>query len=86
MNLNGLYTRGRQNSTSTITGKKQISTIAPILRVNRLRHHEDLEAFLDEDSALADIKSFLLFHKMATFELKHKQKCVILDLHRHTIC
>ena len=86
MNLNGIYTRGGQNSTSTITGTKQISTIAPILRVSRLRHYEDLEAFLDEDSAVADIKSLLLFYKMATFELTQKLTCVVLDLHRHTIC
>ena len=62
-NLNGLYTRGRHNSISTITATQKFNAIAPISRVNatelyiyRLRNYKDLEAFIDEVSAIADKK------------------------------
>ena len=64
--LHALYTRGRHNSTSTITATQKASSIAPILRVNatelyvyRLRNYKDLETVIDEVSAVADKKTLL---------------------------
>jgi len=74
-NLNGLYTRGRHNSISTITATQKFNAIAPIIRVNatelyiyRLRNYKDLEAFVDEVSAIADKKVLLDIYKLATAE------------------
>ena len=74
-NLNGLYTRGRHNSISTITATQKFNAIAPIIRVNatelyiyRLRNYKDLEAFIDEVSAIADKKILLDIYKLATAE------------------
>ena len=72
-NLNGLYTRGRHNSISTITATQKFNAIAPIIRVNatelyiyRLRNYKDLEAFIDEVSAIADKRILLDIYKLAT--------------------
>ena len=74
-NLNGLYTRGRHNSISTITATQKFNAIAPIIRVNatelyiyRLRNYKDLEAFIDEVSAIADKKILLDIYTLATAE------------------
>ena len=62
--LHALYTRGRHNSTSTITATQKFASIAPIIRVNatelfvyRLRNYQDLQTFIDEISALMDKKT-----------------------------
>ena len=64
--LHSLYTRGRHNSCSVITGTQKFSALAPIIRVNatelyvyRLRSYVDLEKFIDEVSAVADKKTLL---------------------------
>ena len=74
-NVNGLYTRGRHNSISTITATQKFNAIAPIIRVNatelyiyRLRNYKDLEAFVDEVAAIADKKVLLDIYKLATAE------------------
>ena len=74
-NLKGLYSRGRHNSISTITATQEFNAIAPIIRVNatelyiyRLRNYKDLEAFIDEVSAIADKKILLDIYKLATAE------------------
>ena len=71
--LNGLYTRGGQNSISTITATPKFNAIAPIIQVHatawfiyRLRNSKDLEAFVDEVSAVADKKTLLEIHKLST--------------------
>ena len=61
--LHQLYVRGRHNSISTITSTQKYNVIAPIVRVNatqlyvfRLRNYKDLEAIVEELSAITDKK------------------------------
>ena len=65
--LHALYTRGRHNSMSTITSTQKFTALSPIIRVNatqlfiyRLRNYSDLQAFIDEVSALLKDKKTLL--------------------------
>ena len=71
--LNQSYIRGRHNMISTITSPQQIRAIGNIIRINitelyvsRLRNTHDLEAFLEEVSALADKKTLLDIYNLAT--------------------
>ena len=64
--LNQLYIRGRHNMISTITSTQKFRAIGNIIRINitelyvfRLRNTHDLEAFLEEVSALADQKNII---------------------------
>ena len=73
--LHALYTRGRHNSISTVTATQKFAAIAPIIRVNatelycyRLRNYKDLEAFVEEVSAISDKKTILDIYSMATSE------------------
>ena len=73
--LNSLYTRGRHNMISTITSTQKFRAIGNIIRINitelyifRLRNHHDLEAFIEEVSALADKKTLLDIYNLATKE------------------
>ena len=73
--LHALYTRGRHNSISTITATQKFSSIAPIIRVNatelyvyRLRNYNDLQTFIEEISALIDMKTLLEIYNLATSE------------------
>ena len=61
--LHALYTKGRHACISTITSVQMYKSLAPIIRKNatamfifRLRNHGDMEAILDELSALTDKK------------------------------
>jgi len=71
--LNSLFTRGRHNSISTIVSTQKFRAISNIIRVNacelyvfRLRNYSDLEAFLDEVSAIYPKKTVLEIYNMAT--------------------
>ena len=72
--LHALYTRGRHNSMSTITSTHKFTALSPIIRVNatqlfvyRLRLYSDLQAFIDEVSALLkDKKTLLEIYSIAT--------------------
>ena len=73
--LHALYTRGRHNSISTISATQKFTSLHPIIRVNatelyvyRLRNYNDLQAFLEEASALADKKILLEIYHMAVEE------------------
>ncbi len=73
--LHSLYTRGRHNQISTITSTQKFNAISPIIRVNmtelyvfRLRSVKDLEAFIEEVSAVADKKTLLEIYNMAVSE------------------
>ena len=73
--LHQLYVRGRHNSISTITSTQKYNVIAPIVRVNatqlyvfRLRNYKDLEAIIEELSAVADKKTLLEIYHTATSE------------------
>ena len=61
--LHALYVRGRHNMISTITSTQKINAIHPIIRVNatelyvyRLRNTKDLDTFIEEVSAVLDLK------------------------------
>ena len=71
--LHQLYVRGRRNSISTITSTQKYNVIAPIVRVNatqlyvfKLRNYKDLEAIVEELSAVADKKTLLDIYRLAT--------------------
>ena len=73
--LHSLYTRGRHLMISTITSTQVFNALSPIIRKNitqlyvyKLRNYKDLEAVLEELSALADKKVLLEMYQMATHE------------------
>jgi hypothetical protein len=73
--LHQLFTRGRHNKISTIVSTQKFNAISPIIRVNmtelfvfRLRNAKDLDAFLDEISAVADRKLLMEIYNLATKE------------------
>jgi len=73
--LHSLYTRGRHLMISTITATQVFNALSPIIRKNitqlyvyKLRNYRDLEAVLEELSALTDKKTLLEMYNMATKE------------------
>ena len=71
--LHALFTRGRHSMISTIVSTQKYRAISKIIRVNatnlyifRLRNYQDLEAWIDEVSAIADKKTLLQLYNMAT--------------------
>ena len=71
--LHQLYVRGRHNSILTITSTQKYNVIAPIVRVNatqlyvfRLRSYKDLEAIVEELSAITDKKTLVDIYNAAT--------------------
>ena len=71
--LHALYTKGRHANISTITSVQMYKSLAPIIRKNatamfifRLRNYGDMEAILDELSALADKKTIQQIYSIAT--------------------
>ena len=73
--LHSLATRGRHSMISTIVSTQKYRAISNIIRVNatnlyifRLRNAGDLEAWVDEVSAVADKKTLLQLYQLATAE------------------
>ena len=73
--LHSLYTRGRHLMISTTTSTQVFNVLSPIVRKNitqlyvyKLRNYKDLEAVLEELSALADKKVLLDMYNLATKE------------------
>lgn len=73
--LHSLFTRGRHSQISTIVATQKFNAISPIIRVNasdlyvfRLRNYSDLQAFMDEVSAIAPKDVILQMYKLATDE------------------
>jgi hypothetical protein len=73
--LHSLYTRGRHDNISTLVSTQKVTAIAPIIRVNvsfmivyRLRNFKDLDAFLEELSAMLPRKELLELYNLATKE------------------
>ena len=71
--LHSLFTRGRHTMISTIVSTQKFNAIHPIIRTNatelyvyRLRNQKDLDAFLEELSALYDKKTLLKLYQYAT--------------------
>ena len=73
--LHALFSRGRHSFISTIVSTQKYRAISNIIRVNatnlyvfRLRNGGDLEALMDELSALTDKKSLLQLYNLGTSE------------------
>ena len=73
--LHALFTRGRHSMISTIVSTQKYRAISNIIRVNapnlyifRLRNAGDLEAWIDEVSAITDKKTLLQLYHLATAE------------------
>ena len=73
--LHSLFTRGRHSQISTIVATQKFNALSPIIRVNasdlyvfRLRNYSDLQAFMDEVSAIAPKDVILEMYKIATDE------------------
>ena len=73
--LHSLFTRGRHSQISTIVATQKFNALSPIIRVNasdlyvfRLRNYGDLQAFLDEVSAIAPKDVILQMYNLAVDE------------------
>jgi hypothetical protein len=73
--LHALFTRGRHSMISTIVSTQKYRAISNIIRVNathlyifRLRNAGDLEAWIDEVSAITDKKTLLQLYQLARAE------------------
>ena len=71
--LHSLYIRGRHTFISTITATQVYKAISPVIRKNitdlyifRLRNYADMEAWLEEMSAIYDKKTLIALHNKAT--------------------
>jgi len=71
--LHSLYIRGRHTFISTITATQVYKAISSVIRKNitdlyifRLRNHMDMEAWLDEMSAIYDKDTLIALYKAAT--------------------
>ena len=73
--LNSLFTRGRHSCITTIVMTQKYRLLDSTIRVNatalfvfRMRNNKDLEAVLEENSAMADKKTLLDAYNLATKE------------------
>ena len=73
--LNQLYIRGRHNAVSIITSSQKYRAVGNIIRINstelivfRLRNAQDLDAIIEEVSALVDKKTLMDIYNLATEE------------------
>ena len=73
--LHSLFTRGRHSFISSIVSTQKFRSISTIIRVNatelyvfKLRNQGDLDAFVDEVSAVTDKKTLLDMYQLATHE------------------
>lgn len=73
--LHQLYIRGRHACTSVITATQVFKALSPIIRKNitelyvyRLRNQNDLEAWVEEVSAIYDKQTLLQLYQIATAE------------------
>ena len=100
--LNQLYTRGRHYMISTITSTQVYKPISPIVRksmthlfIYRLRNYGDLEAAVEELSAIYDGKTLLQIYHEAVSEdysflyvnltSKDKRKMFMERFHKYLI-
>ena len=65
--LHGLFTRGRHNAISCILSTQKCNVLAPVIRLNagalfifRLKNMNEVNSFLEENSALVDKKKLYL--------------------------
>ncbi len=71
--LHSLFKRGRHHNISCLVSTQKVTAIAPIIRVNvtfmivyRLRNSKDLDAFLEELSAMLPRRELLELYQKAT--------------------
>ena len=71
--LHGLYTKSRHFGLSAITASQKYNALAPIVRLNtsslyifKLRNMAEVDAFVQEQSALVDKKTVYEIYKLAT--------------------
>ena len=70
--LHGLFTRGRHNAISCILSTQKYDVLAPIIRLNasalfifRLKNMNEVNSFLEENSALVDKKTLYDMYQQA---------------------
>ena len=70
--LHGLYTKSRHNAISVLTSVQKYNAVAPIIRLNssslyifKLRNMKEVEAFLEENSAMVDKKRLYDMYQQA---------------------
>ena len=70
--LHGLFTRGRHNAISCILSTQKYNVLAPIIRLNagalfifRLKNMNEVNSFLEENSALVDRKALYDMYQQA---------------------
>ena len=70
--LHGLFTRGRHSAISCILSTQKYNVLAPIIRLNssalfifRLKNMTEVNAFIEENSALVDKKSLYDMYQQA---------------------
>eukprot|EP00438_Fugacium_kawagutii_P026332 Skav213224 [mRNA] locus=scaffold514:46260:46727:- [translate_table: standard] len=73
--LHGLYTKSRHFGLSVITASQKYNALAPIVRLNtsslyifKLKNMAEVDAFVQEQSALIDKKTVYEIYKLATEE------------------
>ena len=71
--LHGLYTKSRHFGLSAITASQMYNALAPIVRLNTsslnifdLKNKAEVDAFVQEQSALVDKKTVYQIYKIAT--------------------
>ena len=70
--LHGLFTRGRHNAISCVLSTQKYNVLAPIIRLNasalfifRLKNMNEVNSFLEENSALVDKKTLYDMYQQA---------------------
>ena len=70
--LHGLFTRGRHNAISCILSTQKYNVLAPIIRLNasalfifRLKNMNEVNSFLEENSALVDKRTLYDMYQQA---------------------
>ena len=71
--LHGLYTKSRHFGLSVITASQKYNALAPIVRLNtsslyifKLKNMAEVDAFVQEQSALVDKNTVYKIYKLAT--------------------
>ena len=70
--LHGLYTKSRHNAISVLTSVQKYNAVAPIIRLNssslyifKLRNMKEVDAFIEENSAMVDKKRLYEMYQQA---------------------
>lgn len=90
--LNSLYTRGRHLNISILISSQGFKKISPLIRKNithlmlfRIRNQADLDAIIDELSALYNKKTLLKIYETATKEKYHFLYINLVEMDKENI-